>query len=569
MRKLERNPAALSSQVYDLVIVGGGIFGVCAAWEAVLRGLSVAIVEKGDFSHATSANHFKMVHGGIRYLQHGDIARIRESSRERSALLRIAPHLVKPLPIVIPTYGHGTKGKAFLGAGLLLYDLLTSDRNRGIQDDRMIPRGQFMSRQEVLKLFPGLKEKGLTGGAVFCDGQIYNAPRLAISFLRSAVNEGADAANYVEAYGFLREKDRIVGVKARDVLNGDDLEIRGKWVLNTSGPWAHRLLESLLGLELDPRPTFSRDLAFVVESRSNHGYALAFLTQTKDSDTILDMGGRHLFAVPWRNYTLVGVWHKVFKGTPEEITVTEDELQEFIHEVNTAYPGLHVTINDILMINTGLTLFGSEKRQGNNNLSFGKRSRLIDHSKEHGIDGITTLIGVRATTARGMAVKAVDIISDRLGKRKIKSRTEYTPICGGNIRCLEDFIKDAKQKCPPGINFDQIRALIRNYGSLFQEVLKYVDENPAWTKTLGTSTTLEAEVIYAVREEMAQKLSDVVFRRTDLCTGGYSDKEALHRSAELAARELDWSNERLQQELEEVKQAYSRFSGRDRVTGRK
>ena len=133
---MKRDISALAEKEYDLVIVGGGIFGVCAAWDAALRGLSVAIVEKGDFSHATSANHFKMVHGGIRYLQHGDFARVRESSRERSALLRIAPHLVKPLPIVIPTYGHGMKGKAFLGAGFLFYDLLTSDRNRGIQKDR-------------------------------------------------------------------------------------------------------------------------------------------------------------------------------------------------------------------------------------------------------------------------------------------------------------------------------------------------------------------------------------------------------------------------------------------------
>ena len=566
---MKRDISALDGKEYDLVIVGGGIFGVCAAWDAALRGLSVAIVEKRDFAHATSANHFKMVHGGIRYLQHADVYRVRESSRERSALLRIAPHLVQPLPIVIPTYGHGIKGREFLSAGLFLYDILTCDRNRGVQADRHIPRSRFISRQEVLELFPGIKDKSLTGGAVFCDAQIYNSPRLAISFLRSAVNEGADAANYVEAKGFIREKDRIVGVKARDMLNGDDLEIRGKWVLNTSGPWGHRLLESLLWLKLDPRPTFSRDLAFVVRSRRKHGYALAFSTQTKDADSIVDRGSRHLFAVPWRNYTLVGVWHKVFKGTPEEITVTEDELQEIIHEVNTAYPGLQVTLDDILMINTGLTLFGSENRQGNHNLSFGKKSRLIDHSKKHGISGITTLIGVRATTARGMAEKAVDIILDRLGKRKTKTKTEYTPIYGGNIPRFKDFIKDAEQKCPPGINFDQIHALIHNYGSRFEEVLKYVDENPVWRNTLGNSTTLEAEVIHAVREEMAQKLSDVVFRRTDLCTGGYSDKETLQRSAALAAKELGWNDDRLQQELGEVMQAYPRFSGRDKVIGRK
>ncbi|MBE9547076.1 MAG: FAD-dependent oxidoreductase [Proteobacteria bacterium] len=333
---MRRNLSALANTEYDLVIVGGGIFGVCAAWDAALRGLSVAIIEKGDFAHATSANHFKMVHGGIRYLQHADIYRIRESSRERAALLRIAPHLVQPLPIVIPTYGHGIKGREFLSAGLFLYDIITCDRNRGVQADRRIPRCRFISRQEVLELFPGIKEKSLTGGAVFCDGQIYNPPRLAISFLKSAVNRGADAANYVEATGFLQKGNRVSEVKARDVLTGNQFEIRSKVVLNTAGPWAHRLLRSELGLRLNSKPTFSRDLAFVVNRHPMTRYAVAFSTKAKDSDTILDRGGRHLFAVPWRDYTLIGVWHVVFNEAPEKIGVTEKELQEFIDEVNEA-----------------------------------------------------------------------------------------------------------------------------------------------------------------------------------------------------------------------------------------
>lgn len=568
MKKMERNTAALSNREYDLIIVGAGIFGVCAAWDAALRGLSVAIIEKGDIAHATSSNHFKMVHGGIRYLQHGDIARIRESSRERSALLRIAPHLVKPLPIVIPTYGHGVKGKVFLGIGLLLYDLLTSDRNRGIQEDRMIPKGQFKSRQEVLKLFPGLKKKGLTGGAVFCDGQIYNPPRLAISFLRSAVNVGADAANYVEAHGFLREKERIVGINARDLLTGDVFDIRGKWVLNTAGPWAHRLLESELGVRLHPRPTFSRDLAFVVGSRINHEYALAFSTQTKDADAIVDIGGRRLFAVPWRGYTLIGVWHRVFKGSPETITVTEAEMKQIINEVNAAYPGLQIAFDDIRMINMGLTLFGSEDHQGNNNISFGNRSLLIDHRKEHAVDGLTTLIGVRATTARGMAEKAVDFILDRLGKKKIKSSTESTPIYGGDIPSIKDAVREAKRKCPNAVSSEQRKALVYNYGSRFGEVLKYVSDNPSRAAPLGDSTTLEAEVIHSVREEMAQKLADIVFRRTDLCSGGYCDKNVLKRSAELAARELSWNDQRVQQEIEDVMGIYPQFTEKNTETGK-
>ena len=287
MKKLERNLSVLSGKKYDLVIVGAGIFGVCAAWEAVLRGLSVAIVDKGDFISATSANHFKMAHGGIRYLQHGDIPRVRESSRERSALLRIAPHLVKPLPIVIPTYGHGIKGKAFLGAGVIIYDFLTLDRNRGIQKNRMIPGGRFLSHQEVIELFPGIEKKKLTGGVVFCDGQIYNSPRLGMSFLRAAVEAGVDSANYVEVCSFLRNKSRIHGIKARNTLNGDEFEVRASMVLNTAGPWAHRVLESQLGVELNPRPTFSRDLAFVVKRKTHHDYGIAFSTRTKDTDTII------------------------------------------------------------------------------------------------------------------------------------------------------------------------------------------------------------------------------------------------------------------------------------------
>lgn len=559
---MRRNLSALANTEYDLVIVGGGIFGVCAAWDAALRGLSVTIIEKGDFAHATSANHFKMVHGGIRYLQHADIHRVRESSRERTALLRIAPHLVQPLPIVIPTYGHGIKGRGFLRAGLLLYDILTLDRNRGVQADRRIPRGRFISRHEVLELFSGIKEKSLTGGAVFCDGQIYNPPRLAISFLKSAVNRGADAANYVEATGFLQKGDRVSGVKARDVLTGNQLEIRGKVVLNTAGPWAHRLLRRGLGLRLNSSPTFSRDLAFVVSRCPTMRYAIAFSTKTKDADSVLDRGGRHLFAVPWRDYTLIGVWHVVSNEAPEKIGVTEKELQKFIDEVNEAYSGLALALDDISIINTGLTLFGEENRQGRDNMSFGKRSQLIDHNREHQLEGLVTLIGVRATTARGMAEKAINIIVNKLGKRTPRSQTEVTPIYGGHIGFFEDFLRDAIGNGPPAINSRKMRALVHNYGSQYHQVLKYVKENPTWIEGVGESTVLKAEVIHAVREEMAQKLADVVFRRTDLATGGHPGDEALETCAHLMSSEMGWNENGLYKEVEEVKRTFP-FNNRD------
>jgi glycerol-3-phosphate dehydrogenase len=556
MKPMVRDISALQEKEYDLVIIGAGIFGACASWDAALRGLSVAIVDKGDFSHATSSNHFKMVHGGIRYLQHADIYRIRESSRERSALLRIAPHMIKPLPIVIPTYGHGIQGKVFLGTGILLYDLLTCDRNRGLQDERKVPWGRLLSRTKVLKLFPGIKKEGLTGGALFHDGQMYNPSRLAISFLRSAINKGADAANYVEAIGFIKDGNRITGIKAQDTISGEQLEIRGKCILNAAGPWAHRLIESYLGLKLDSCPSFSRDLAFVIKRSHNHRPAIAFSTATRDADAIMDRGGRHLFAVPWRDYTLIGVWHGVFEGTPEQIKVSRKEIRAFVDEVNAGYPGLKIKMDEISVINTGLTLFGAEDQQGTQKVSFGKRTLLIDHGREHGLEGLVTLIGVRATTARGKAEKAVDMIVNKLGGRNNKSMTAFTPICGGDIDSMPDFLNAAIRRHSTKLAAEQIAALVCNYGSQYMSVLKYVDEIPSGSGSIGKSATLKAEIVHAVREEMAQRLSDVVFRRTDLGTGQIPGRAVLQVCAEIIAREFGWDQNRIEKEIQSAETAF-------------
>jgi len=549
---LIRDTATLSNREFDLAIIGGGIFGVCAAWDAALRGLTVALIEKDDFCHATSANHFKMVHGGIRYLQHADIARIRESCRERSAFLRIAPHLVHPLPIVIPTYGLGLKGKPFLGTGMLAYDLMTFDRNKGLKNGRRIPRTRFISRKSLLKLFPGLEEHDLTGAAIFCDGQMYNPPRLAMSFLRAAVGKGAVAANYVKADGFLLKNGSVKGIKARDVLTGDEFDIRAKMTLNAGGPWSHHILKSQLGVTMNPNPTFSRDLAFVVKRQIDSKFALAVSTGVKDADSIVDRGGRHLFVVPWRGYNLIGVWHVVFKGLPEQIKVSAGELDSFVREVNRAYPGLAISVSDIVTVNTGLTLYGEESRQAESKMSFGKRSMLVDHARADQIKGLLTLIGVRATTARGMAEKAIDIVMRRIGHAYVPPMTEVTPIYGGEIDSFPGFLSDALSARPAELSEEQITALAHNYGTQYVTVLNYLKENPELGKALGSSTVLKAEIIHAVREEAAQTLSDVVFRRTDLGTAEIPSQPVLHDCARLMAAELRWDTNRLHREVDGI-----------------
>ena len=553
---MKRNLESLTRKEYDVAIIGAGIFGCSAVWEAVRRGLSVVLIEKGDFSQATSANHYKMVHGGIRYLQHGDFYRVLESSKERSALLRIAPHLVSPLPIVVPTYGHGIKGKEILSAGLLLYNLLTYNRNKGIEDKgRQIPGGSLLSSSELLHMFPGIEQSNLTGGVLFYDAQMYNPPRIALSFLQSAIEEGADAANYLEVDGFLQDKKKIFGIKAKDVFTGEHLEIRSKIVLNSAGPWASDILGKC-NIKLNPKPIFSRDLGFVVSKKFNEKYSFACQIKSNDADAIIDRGGRHIFISPWRDYTLVGVWHKIYKRSPDIVSASEQELQAYINDVNKAYPIFNLSLEDITMVNTGLTLFEEESKQGERTLSFGKRSLLINHEDVHKQKGIITLIGVRATTARSMAEKAVDLINKKLQNSNKKSDTEMVPIYGGDIDNFEKYLNDETRNSKFNLGNDIMKSLVHNYGTKYKDVLKDISLDGTLEDRIGNTATIKGQIIYAVRDEMAIKLADVIFRRTDIGSGANPGEIVIKECADIMANELGWNDERKEKEILEVNKIY-------------
>jgi glycerol-3-phosphate dehydrogenase len=557
---MKRQLEKLANKEYDLVVIGGGIFGACAAWDAVLRGLKVALVEKDDFCQGTSANHFKMIHGGMRYLQHLDLPRIRESSRERSILLKTAPHLAEPLPILMPTYGHGLKGKEILRAGLRVYELITFDRNRGIHDPRRrIPNAAFLSKAEVLEEYPGLNPRNLTGAVVFCDGQIYNPPRLVLSYLRSAAQQGLHAANYLEAVDYVRKDRAVQGVVVQDRLTGDRFEIRSKLVLNASGPWAHRLNEKIFKRPSKVVPSFSRDLVMVVSKRLSERYAFAHIAASRDHDALLDRGGRHLFIIPWRNYSLVGVWHQVFNAAPEGITVRRSELEQFLGEINNVYDRVRLTVDDVTFVNTGLILFGTEDDQGGkSDHSFGKRSMLVDHLQEENISGLLTLIGVRATVARLDAERAIRLVLRRLNKEARPSATHATPIHGGNFECIDDLMREAERYAAEACGCRISPPLVRNYGSAYPDVLAYCREDPRLGRTIDGSHVIQAEVVHAVRDEMAVKLEDVVFRRTELGTGANPGPAALEACGRLMALECGWSQEQTRSEIDAVLDIFTR-----------
>ena len=536
----------------DVLVIGGGIFGACAAHEAASRGLRVVLVERADFAGATTANSYKIAHGGIRYLQHGDVGRVRESSRERSALLRTAPHLVRPIPILIPTYGRGMKGKAVLRVGFKLYELLTADRNRGIADpSRHIPAARPLSRAETLDRFPGLPPNGLTGGVVFCDGQMYSPTRIALAYLRSAAEAGATLLNYAEVTELDVEEGRVRGVVAHDRVGDRRVTFRAAVVLNAAGPWAGRILDNTLDLDLgSDRPVFSRDIGLVTRRKLRGDLGLACPTVTRDAEAIVDRGGRHLFLLPWRDYTLVGVWHGVWSGSPDRVVVEPHELTEYVAEANRAYPGLDLRPQDVHMVNTGLILYGAEDENSREH-HFGHESLLLDHATRHGVEGIVTLVGVRATMARGVAEKAVDLVFEKLGRAPVPSATETLPVWGGDIDDFGALVNRIADRGPGNKPFsaDVALQLAHNHGSRYAEVVELTQRRPELATPYPGTSVLPAQVIHAVRREMAVTLQDVLLRRTDLGTADAPDGPLLASVGSDVAREAGWDEARTRREI--------------------
>jgi len=227
---MKRDLARLTSREHDLVVVGGGIQGAAAAWDAAQRGLAVALLEASDFGSGTSWNSLKTIHGGLRHLQRADLAGLRESARERSALLRIAPGLVRPLPFLVPLYGHGPTGREAFSLGLWLNDLLSAGRNRDLPDEQRIPAARILSPDEVRARIPGVPSAGLTGGALWHDAQVASSERLLLGFLHAAEEAGAALANYAEVTGFLGDRSQVRGVRARDAETGTSFEVRARVV---------------------------------------------------------------------------------------------------------------------------------------------------------------------------------------------------------------------------------------------------------------------------------------------------------------------------------------------------
>jgi len=551
---MERDITRLSKKKYDVLIIGAGIYGAATAWDAASRGLSVALLDKNDFGSKTSFNSQKIIHGGLRYLQHGDFKRVRESACERTSLMRIAPHLVHPMPCLIPIYGQTMR--FIMPLALKTFDLFSYDRNTLKDPQKHIPNSRIVSKAECMQLIPGLMEDGLTGGSIWYDAQAYNTERLVLSFIRSAEKAGADVANYLEVIDFIIDENRIKGIKAKDLLNSEELEIQAEIVVNASGPWINQI-SSLLPSPANPNIRFVKMLIIIVKRIfiQDYAFGIQFRKKFEDKDNIVNKGYRLLFITPWRKYSLVGAAQQPYNGDIDNPSISEDEILKLIEEVNEAYPQAVLTLKDVSFYYRGLLPIDNINQNGDIKIS--KHNEIYDYRKS-GIEGLISIISVKYTTARNAAQMVTDMVYKELGKPLIKCKTMKTPIYGGDIERFDDFLLNAIEHRPQTLDKEIIRNLVYNYGSEYQKVLNYLDENAGYGQRItDTSNVIKAEIIHAIRDEMAQKLEDVVLRRTELGSAEYPGDEGLEICACIMAQEMGWGRSRIQEEINNIKSLYA------------
>ena len=548
---MRREPTAFQDTTFDVVVVGGGITGACLAHDATLRGLSVALVERNDFGSATSAASSKLLHGGIRYLQQARFDKVRESAHERACFQRIAPHLTRWVPFLIPTQPGLLRGRQFLGCGMWLYERLTRGQDRDVHDpSKRVPASTFYPRRELARLVPELGARAdVTGAQVLYESHLHSSERMTLAFVKSAARGGAVVANYLNVDGVLTRDDRIEGVTVVDTLTDDRFEIKARMVVNAAGPWLAGLNERLgLGRLRVPISGFSKG-AHIVTRQVTDTFALALPTQRRSS-SIVDRGGRHVFVIPWRGYSLIGTSDRPFTGELDDVGPTDADIVDLLSDVNEALPGLGLTRSDVSHAFAGLyPLTARELRpdvyQGTGDY------QVIDHGRGGGHDGLVSVLGAKYTTARQLADRATSLVCRRLGRGATPSRTAQTPLVGGEIDDLERFTHEAVTRHAECLAQDRVEHLVHHYGSETDAVVAAgdSDRHRLLTPLSPDRESIGAEVRFAVEEEMAVRLSDVVFRRTGLGTVGDPGIECLRRCAEIMGTCLGWSEERMRDEV--------------------
>jgi glycerol-3-phosphate dehydrogenase len=532
-----------NQNVYDVIVIGGGITGASVAYEAASRGFSVALLEKNDFSAATSAATSKLIHGGLRYLANFEFGLVRESLKERRILENIAPNLVYPIPFIIPLYNTWARSKWILEPGMIIYDLLSYDKSFTWDDSKKIPLHKYIPRKKVRELEPIVKSDGLTGAILYYDCSSISPERLTLAFIKSAVKLGAKVANYAKAVDFLHKSDGVEGVVVHDLLLNKNVEVRGKIIINCGGPWADLILEVAGGKHSSKQIRRSEGIHIITRNLVNHHCV-----------GMMSPGGRHFNIIPWRGHSLIGTTDREYIGDPDAYEITREKIEEFLAEVNGALNEKdQIAYSDVLYTYGGLRPLVEDQTKEVYKSS--RKYEIYDNEKD-GLKGLITVEGGKYTTSRSLAEKVVRMAVKKFGMGSYKSKTTKKYLAGSEIKNINSFIGSSVFE-NEDFSEKTIEYLARVYGTEIIQVLKIARHQPELGIPVNTDGEILAQVVFAIRDEMARTLTDILLRRTGIGTLGHPGKEVLQKVTEIAARELNWDQDRIGQECKTANKVLS------------
>lgn len=507
---------ALATPVFDVLVIGGGITGAGVAHDAARRGFRTALIERDDFASGTSSRSSRLVHGGVRYLEHGWFHLVFEASRERRRLLDNAPHLVRPLRFTWPVYEDQRLAKWEIGAGLLLYDVLALYRNVG--NHRRLTAEQALERE------PGLLPHGLLGGAVYWDAATDDS-RLTLATVLAAEAAGAVILNHADVTGLVRTGDRVSGVMVQDRLSRMTTRVRARVIINATGPWS----DTVRAWE-DPEAPSG-----VLGTKGVHLLVPRDRVRNEGAITLLHPDDqRVMFVLPAGRYAIIGTTDTRTETTPDEVRARVSDVTYLVGAVNYYLPEAQLGEADVISAWAGIRPLAATK----------PGTAPSSQSREHDIDvgpgGVIAISGGKLTTYRAMAEEIVDLAAERLRKRKARSTTARAVLPGGEITDLDEEIAVAADVCTDR----RIAArLVRAYGSAWRRVwdLGEADERLR-DRVVPSSDAIRAELVHAARHEHGYALADILIRRTPVA---FESRDhgfgAAADAAALVGGELGWS----------------------------
>jgi glycerol-3-phosphate dehydrogenase len=530
LEQRDRAFEALERGPLDVLIVGGGIVGTGIARDLALRGLKVALVEQHDLASGTSSRPTRLIHGGLRYLEMFDFALVRTDMREREVLLRVAPHLVRPLPFFMPMAGRSLLYRAKLMAGMQLYDALSFDKS--------LPTRQWLPRQQVLRAEPALNPTHLQGAWQFYDAQVSLVERLVLENALDAATEGAAVLTHAPAVRLLRDDHgSVTGATVRDALSGREVEARARLTVNASGPWLD-MTTAPLRPGRRPLLRLTKGVHIVTPSATEHAHVL-----------FARRDGRLFFVIPWLGYSLVGTTDTDYQGDPTDAAATAADVEYLVEEARHAFPAGHFD-------QVHYTWAGVRALVRMEDVDEGKVSRkhaLHDHARGEGVEGIVSVVGGKITGYRAIAEEVGDLVTRKLGRldHGAAKTTRTRPLPGGRLTDVQTYVRDDvwPRAQIVGLDLAQAQHLGAIYGSLTPTVLARVEQDPRLAQRVCPhQPTIAAQLDRAVLDEWALSLGDVLLRRTALGLEACQALDCLDTVAAHVGGLLGWSAaERLRQ----------------------